>query len=155
MLIDKIIDALRREPTGFADESRPSLAREIEQIAIQHHLGEIVSKNQRIDELTEERDRAIAERDDNGRSMDRLNNIIRNREHAISGLVAQRNELAAPCPMLLTCPSCGERHIDAGEFATKPHHTHACQHCGMCWRPAIVATVGVQFLPGFKDEVET
>lgn len=57
-----------------------------------------------------------------------------------------------PIPMLLTCPSCGERHIDEGEFATKPHHTHACQHCGMCWRPAVTATVGVQFLPGFKDE---
>jgi hypothetical protein len=54
-------------------------------------------------------------------------------------------------PMLLTCPSCGERHIDEGEFATKLHHTHACQHCGMCWRPAIVATVGVRFLPGFKN----
>ncbi len=57
-----------------------------------------------------------------------------------------------PIPMLLTCPSCGKRHIDVGEFATKPHHTHACQHCGMCWRPAIVPTVGVQFLPGFKNE---
>jgi hypothetical protein len=57
-----------------------------------------------------------------------------------------------PIPMILTCPSCGERHVDQGEFATKPHHTHACQHCGMVWRPALVATVGVQFLPGFKDE---
>jgi hypothetical protein len=54
-------------------------------------------------------------------------------------------------PMLLTCPLCGERHIDEGEFASKPHHTHACQHCGMAWRPAIVNTVGVRFLPGFKD----
>ena len=32
-------------------------------------------------------------------------------------------------PMLLECPGCGERHIDEGEFATKVHHTHACQHC--------------------------
>jgi hypothetical protein len=56
-----------------------------------------------------------------------------------------------PIPMLLTCPSCGERHIDTGDFATKPHHTHACQHCGMVWRPALVPTVGVRFLPGFKD----
>lgn len=56
-----------------------------------------------------------------------------------------------PIPMLLTCPCCGERHVDDGEFATKVHHTHACQHCGTCWRPAIVNTVGVQFLPGFKD----
>ena len=57
-----------------------------------------------------------------------------------------------PVPMLLTCPACGHRHIDRGPFATKPHHTHACQHCGTCWRPAVVHTVGVQFLPGFKDE---
>lgn len=54
-------------------------------------------------------------------------------------------------PMLLWCPGCGGRHIDKGEFRTKPHHTHACQHCGMVWRPALVHTVGVQFLPGFKD----
>ena len=59
-----------------------------------------------------------------------------------------------PIPMLLHCPACHERHIDAGEFASKPHHTHACQSCGHCWRPAVVPTVGVQFLPGFKDEEE-
>lgn len=59
-----------------------------------------------------------------------------------------------PIPMILACPVCGRRHIDAGEFATKPHHTHACQTCGMVWRPAIVPTVGVRFLPGFKDEEE-
>jgi uncharacterized Zn finger protein len=57
-----------------------------------------------------------------------------------------------PIPMLLWCPACGERHIDVAEFATKPHHTHACQHCGMVWRPAIAPTVGVQFLPGFRNE---
>lgn len=54
-------------------------------------------------------------------------------------------------PMLLWCPACGQRHIDEGEFATKHHHTHACQKCGMVWRPAVVYTVGVQFLPGFKN----
>jgi len=54
-------------------------------------------------------------------------------------------------PMLLWCPACGERHIDEGEFATKPHHTHACQSCGMVWRPARVNTLGVRFLPGFKN----
>jgi hypothetical protein len=57
-----------------------------------------------------------------------------------------------PIPMLLTCPSCGVRHIDHGEFAVKVHHTHSCQTCGTTWRPAVVATVGVQFLPGFKDD---
>lgn len=55
-------------------------------------------------------------------------------------------------PMLLWCPACGKRHIDTGEFEHKPHHTHACQHCGMVWRPAIVPTAGVEFLPGFKNE---
>lgn len=54
-------------------------------------------------------------------------------------------------PLILYCPKCGGRHIDEGEFASKPHHTHACQHCGMVWRPAVLATVGVQFLPGFKN----
>jgi hypothetical protein len=57
-----------------------------------------------------------------------------------------------PIPLRLDCPACGELHIDAGEFATKPHHTHACQECGAVWRPAVVHTVGVRFLPGFKDE---
>lgn len=57
-----------------------------------------------------------------------------------------------PVPMRLTCPECGALHIDEGEFATKPHHTHACQGCGMVWRPAVVPTVGVRFLPGFKNE---
>lgn len=54
-------------------------------------------------------------------------------------------------PMILHCPWCCARHIDRGAFATKPHHTHACQSCGGVWRPAIEATVGVQFLPGFRD----
>ncbi len=68
-------------------------------------------------------------------------------ERATTGLVQ------TPLPMLLHCPmpGCGARHIDEGEFAAKPHHTHACQSCGHVWRPAIVATVGVQFLPGFKN----
>lgn len=55
-------------------------------------------------------------------------------------------------PMLLHCPLCSARHLDVGEFATKLHHTHACQSCGHCWRPAVVPTVGVQFLPGFKND---
>ncbi len=57
-----------------------------------------------------------------------------------------------PIPMLLWCPVCGPRHIEEGEFITKPHHTHACQYCGLVWRPAIVPTRGVQFLPTFKNE---
>jgi len=59
-----------------------------------------------------------------------------------------------PIPMLLWCPLCHTRHLDEGEFATKPHHSHSCQKCGLTWRPAIVHTVGVQFLPGFKNETK-
>lgn len=57
--------------------------------------------------------------------------------------------------MLLWCPECHERHIDEGDFETKEHHTHACQHCGHVWRPAIVPTRGVRFLPGFKNGAST
>lgn len=56
-----------------------------------------------------------------------------------------------PVPIILNCPVCHARHIDEGEYATKPHHTHSCQTCGTCWRPAVVPTVGVQFLPGFLN----
>lgn len=62
------------------------------------------------------------------------------------------NSLQQPIPMRIPCPECGALHIDEGEFATKVHHTHACQECGAVWRPAVVATVGVRFLPGFKNE---
>jgi predicted RNA-binding Zn-ribbon protein involved in translation (DUF1610 family) len=54
-------------------------------------------------------------------------------------------------PMILHCPGCGERHIDEGEFAEKPHSCHACQHCGFVWRPAKVNTHGVRFLPGYTN----
>ncbi len=62
-----------------------------------------------------------------------------------------KRRVVDPIPMLLWCPECGARHIDEGEFAIKPHHTHACQYCGMVWRPAVIPTVGVAFLPGFRN----
>ena len=67
--------------------------------------------------------------------------------------VLETSKLAADytIPMILTCPSCGERHIDEAEFAEVPHHTHACQGCGMVWRPAKVNTHGVRFLPGYSN----
>lgn len=74
------------------------------------------------------------------------------RERMLAKIAELQRDLAAPIPMFLTCPGCGERHIDEGEFSTKPHHTHACQSCGLAWRPAVVSTVGVRFLPGFKNE---
>lgn len=59
-----------------------------------------------------------------------------------------------PVPMILYCPKCHFKHVDVGEFAQKVHHTHACQgpKCGLVWRPAIVPTVGVEYLPGYKNE---
>ena len=71
--------------------------------------------------------------------------------HVHNLLQKELSALGAPVAMLLWCPECGERHIDRGEFATKRHHTHSCQECGMTWRPAREHTVGVQFLPGYKD----
>ncbi len=71
---------------------------------------------------------------------------------AQDALAQLTDRITAPIPMYLTCPKCSERHIDEGDFRTKPHHTHSCQHCGLTWRPAIVHTVGVEFLPGFKND---
>jgi hypothetical protein len=69
--------------------------------------------------------------------------------HELARFLAQRE--ARPIPMRLECPGCGELHIDEGEPATTPHRTHACQFCGVLWAPAVVATVGVRFLPGCKN----
>ena len=58
-----------------------------------------------------------------------------------------------PIRMRLVCEQCGTLHIDKGEFSTKPHHTHQCEECGLVWRPAVEATVGVMFLwPQSKEE---
>jgi predicted Zn-ribbon and HTH transcriptional regulator len=64
-----------------------------------------------------------------------------------------RDKVERPVPMILHCPECRARHIDEGEFAIRPHHTHACQACGFVWRPAVIETVGMRFLPGlgFKN----
>jgi hypothetical protein len=72
--------------------------------------------------------------------------------NAYAAALDEIERLCAPRTMLLWCPQCTTRHIDEGEFATKPHHTHACQSCGHVWRPAIEPTYGVRFLPGFKNE---
>jgi predicted RNA-binding Zn-ribbon protein involved in translation (DUF1610 family) len=72
-------------------------------------------------------------------------------EEQLRALEKRLEDAEGPVPIILECPSCGERHIDEGEFVTKPHHTHACQECGFVWRPALRASVGVRFLPGFKN----
>ena len=63
-------------------------------------------------------------------------------------------DVAAPVALVVSCPMCHARHYDEGVWATRAHHTHACQSCGHCWRPAVVTTVGVRFLPGFKNAPE-
>jgi hypothetical protein len=60
-----------------------------------------------------------------------------------------------PIPMRLPCEKCGVLHIDEGRFATEAHETHVCQGCGLAWKPARVPTVGVAFLPGYKNEAPT
>lgn len=71
----------------------------------------------------------------------------------VVAMSAERREgpQPAPIPLLLWCPECGARHVDEGEWEHRDHHTHACQQCGMVWRPAIECTVGVAFLPGFRN----
>lgn len=50
-----------------------------------------------------------------------------------------------PIPMMLHCPACGFQHVDAESDGWKnpPHRSHRCSACGCIWRPADVATVGV------------
>lgn len=50
-----------------------------------------------------------------------------------------------PIPMVLLCPKCGAKHIDDGEWATRPHRTHLCDKCQHEWRPSPLPTVGVTY----------
>lgn len=88
-----------------------------------------------------------------------LENDLRRAADALGGFIGEKAKKDAeadqPVPMILWCPKCGGRHLDEGEFATRRHHTHACQTCGVVWRPALVPTVGVRFLPGFRNERAT
>lgn len=93
-----------------------------------------------------------AKKDKNlGAQVTRLSKELEKVRDALYLALEKLKEKEAPIPMRIVCPDCSRLHIDEGEFATKPHHTHSCQHCGLTWRPAIVNTVGVQFLPGFKS----
>lgn len=56
-----------------------------------------------------------------------------------------------PIPMQIICPRCSEQHVDEGAYATIPHKSHTCQECGLTWKPALVPTVGVKFLPGTRN----
>lgn len=58
--------------------------------------------------------------------------------------------LPEPIPMLLECPGCGTKHVDAPDperdWTNPPHKSHLCHDCGLIWRPADVCTVGVERL---------
>lgn len=53
-----------------------------------------------------------------------------------------------PVPVLLFCPNCKAQHIDAPEpekgWTNPPHKSHLCHYCKTIWRPADVATTGVE-----------
>lgn len=57
---------------------------------------------------------------------------------------------ALPIPMVLYCPACGVQHIDQPQpekgWTNPPHRSHECQACGCIWRPADVATTGVEVI---------
>lgn len=86
------------------------------------------------------------------RSNSELGRLVKELSDRVRKIMSISKAEPKPIPLLLYCPECKGRHVDKGKFATHPHHTHSCQHCGLTWRPAVVPTVGVQFLPGFKDE---
>lgn len=46
-------------------------------------------------------------------------------------------------PSLLFCPKCHAKHVDEGEWETRPHRTHLCLSCGNEWR---VTVRGTQFI---------
>src|ERR1700733_1732586 len=55
----------------------------------------------------------------------------------------------SPIDMVLHCPACGLKHVDApeGGWTNPPHRSHLCRvqdgGCGHIWRPADVPTNGV------------
>ncbi|HWV44912.1 MAG TPA: hypothetical protein VN039_02615 [Nitrospira sp.] len=84
--------------------------------------------------------------------------------HGLAQAIYEDMLSAAPTPpaeqpidMVLHCPSCGKQHIDAPEseltayadghetvWRNPSHRSHLCHGCGHIWRPADVATNGVQ-----------
>lgn len=61
---------------------------------------------------------------------------------------ADGGRVEQPIDMILHCPLCHHQHIDAPEpqsdWTNPPHKSHLCHACGTIWRPARVATNGVQ-----------
>lgn len=62
--------------------------------------------------------------------------------------MADARQLTLIVPMVLHCPRCEVQHLDEGEWETREHRTHQCQHCGHLWRPVHeLPTCGVAVLP--------
>jgi len=65
--------------------------------------------------------------------------------------------MTEPIQMILHCPVCHAKHVDAPEpaigWTNPPHKSHLCGSCGIVWRPADVPTTGVESIQtrGSKD----
>ena len=71
------------------------------------------------------------------KDIDRSYNIVTvvrgTRELVVEGMAAiayATSELADQPIVALTCPRCGQPHIDEQKFATQPHRKHLCNTCG-------------------------
>lgn len=51
----------------------------------------------------------------------------------LNRIIADAQENGIHCR--LDCPSCGGKHVDRDEWATRKHKTHLCEGCGHEWRP--------------------
>lgn len=68
---------------------------------------------------------------------------------AVAAIKRALSRQPAPVQMLLFCPKCGMKHVDAPDERTPdwtnpPHKSHLCHGCGCIWRPADVPTEGVE-----------
>lgn len=93
---------------------------------------------------------------------------------ALRDVDTQARAEGQPIDILLFCPQCGEQHIDESKpevcetcgsqrsscccaaytpWLNPPHKSHRCAFCNHVWRPADVATNGVQeiFTKGSND----
>jgi len=80
----------------------------------------------------------------------RVAELMRERDKEHGRAEGMRDAMLAygirPIPMVLHCPKCRGQHIDREEWATYPHKTHRCEHCGELFRVAEIPTVGVEAL---------
>jgi len=57
---------------------------------------------------------------------------------------AQALAFDMPEEMIILCDQCHTLHVDDGDFATRPHRTHTCHHCGRDFTIKSAPTVGVR-----------